>query len=59
MRDASARRCEVTHEALAMLWLRELSEYYRAARAGAGASAGGRDSGAVVNAGTMSEHRGR
>lgn len=62
MRDVSVHRCEVTHEALAALWLRELSEYYRAARAapaGAGGSAGRRDSRAVVNAGTISEHRGR
>lgn len=62
MRDVSPNGCEVTHEALAMLWLRELSEYYRAARAapaGAGGSAGRRDSGVVVNAGMMSEHRGR
>jgi hypothetical protein len=62
MRDVSIHRCEVTHEALAALWLREFSEYYRAARAapdGAGGSAAGRDAGAVVNASTMSEQRGR
>ncbi|MCG3203262.1 MAG: hypothetical protein NFCOHLIN_03203 [Gammaproteobacteria bacterium] len=62
MRDDSARRRELTHEAIAMQWLQELSAYYRASRAvpaGAGGRAGERDSRSVVNAGMLSEHRGR
>lgn len=61
MRDDSARRRELTHEAIAMRWLQELSAYYRASRpapAGAGGRAGERDSRSVVNGGTMSGHGG-
>lgn len=67
MRDVNARRREATHEALAMLWLRELSQYYRAAAAAAAADAGrrgaagagGRESRPGADASMMSEHRGR
>jgi len=63
MRDVNARRREATHEALAILWLRELSQYYRAAAADAArrgaAGAGGRESRPGADASMMSEHRGR
>jgi hypothetical protein len=63
MHDDSAHRLEVTREALSILWLQQLSAYYRASRSpglpGEGRSEAGREATSVINTGMLSEHRGR